>query len=210
MSRKKMSSTGVVERGFSSVSVQELISLIEADISDIDSTGAPRPVVNSKGRRRRAGTKTLAQVLRCDDELFVDFVSKCLHWDPERRMKPQSAMRHPFITAGRRARIINNTGTPSSSRTHGSSSSLLSSGRLKLAETPKKSQISAPTPLAARNARAPTTPVSSHSHAAPSTSKSYRTSQISYQTSRSMNTFAVSVFVTRPHAYSDICTGRQC
>ena len=46
-----------------------------------DSTGLPRPVVNSKGRRRRPGTKTLAQVLRCDDELFVDFVSKCLAWD---------------------------------------------------------------------------------------------------------------------------------
>ncbi|KAH9048090.1 hypothetical protein EDB84DRAFT_1611299 [Lactarius hengduanensis] len=61
-----------------------------------DSTGAPRPVVNSKGRRRRPGTKTLAQVLRCEDELFIDFVSKCLMWDPERRIKPQNAMRHPL------------------------------------------------------------------------------------------------------------------
>ena len=41
-----------------------------------DSTGAPRPVVNSKGKRRRPGTKTLAQVLRCNDELFVDFLFK--------------------------------------------------------------------------------------------------------------------------------------
>ena len=135
----------------------------------------------------------MQQVLRCDDELFVDFIAKCLHWDPERRLKPQSAMRHPFITAGRRAKIINNVGTPSS-RSHGSSTSLLSS-RSKIAETPKKSQISAPTPLTARSARVPTTPVSSHSHVIPSTSKSYRSSQMSYQTSRSMNTFAVSIYL---------------
>ncbi|PWN96706.1 kinase-like protein, partial [Tilletiopsis washingtonensis] len=62
-----------------------------------DSTGAPRPVVNSKGKRRRPGTKTLAQVLRCNDELFVDFLFKCLQWDPERRLKPDPAMRHPFL-----------------------------------------------------------------------------------------------------------------
>ena len=46
-----------------------------------DSTGAPRPVVNSKGRRRRPGTKSLAQVLRTDDHAFVDFIAKCLVWD---------------------------------------------------------------------------------------------------------------------------------
>ncbi|CEH13623.1 kinase-like protein [Ceraceosorus bombacis] len=62
-----------------------------------DSTGAPRPVVNSKGKRRRPGTKTLAQVLRTNDDSFVDFLAKCLHWDPERRLKPDPAMRHPFL-----------------------------------------------------------------------------------------------------------------
>ena len=41
-----------------------------------ETNGQPRPVVNSKGRRRRPGTKTLAQVLRCDDELFVDCKSQ--------------------------------------------------------------------------------------------------------------------------------------
>jgi len=66
-----------------------------------DSTGAPRPVVNSKGRRRRPGTKTLAQVLKTDDDLFIDFIAKCLTWDPDRRLKPDPAMRHPFILAAR-------------------------------------------------------------------------------------------------------------
>ncbi|GAA5967172.1 hypothetical protein JCM11641_000461 [Rhodosporidiobolus odoratus] len=66
-----------------------------------DSTGAPRPVVNSKGRRRRPGTKTLEQVLRCQDELFVDFIAKCLAWDPDRRLKPEKALRHPWIAGAR-------------------------------------------------------------------------------------------------------------
>ncbi|SPO39012.1 related to putative dual specificity protein kinase pom1 [Pseudozyma flocculosa] len=67
-----------------------------------DSTGAPRPVVNSRGKRRRPGSKTLAQALKCNDDLFVDFVAKCLIWDPERRIKPDPAMRHPWIQQGRR------------------------------------------------------------------------------------------------------------
>lgn len=125
--------------------------------SPSDSTGAPRPVVNSKGRRRRPGTKTLAQVLRCEDELFVDFIAKCLIWDPERRLKPQPAMRHPFLTAVR-SRIKTIPSTPSKSLISTSSNSLSSSSRNtnKVTETPKKSQIGAPTPLTARGTRAPT------------------------------------------------------
>lgn len=41
--------------------------------------------MNSKGRRRRPGSKSLAQVLKCDDEAFVDFIAKCLIFDPDRR-----------------------------------------------------------------------------------------------------------------------------
>jgi dual specificity tyrosine-phosphorylation-regulated kinase 2/3/4 len=70
-----------------------LLPRARADDDSIDSTGAPRPVVNSKGRRRRPGTKTLAQVLKSDDELFVDFIAKCLDWSPERRLKPEPALR---------------------------------------------------------------------------------------------------------------------
>ena len=127
----------------------------------IDSTGAPRPVVNSKGRRRRPGTKTLAGVLKCDDELFVDFVAKCLVWDPERRMKPQPALRHPFVTAPRARFSKGPTATPSKSLLSSGSGNLSSSSRNtnKVTETPKKSQIGAPTPLTARATRAPTTSV---------------------------------------------------
>jgi dual specificity tyrosine-phosphorylation-regulated kinase 2/3/4 len=89
--------------------IMEVMGLPEKHLVDkssrrrvfFDSTGAPRPVVNSKGRRRRPGSKTLAQVLKTDDELFIDFIGKCLIWDPERRIKPDPALRHPWIMAAR-------------------------------------------------------------------------------------------------------------
>jgi len=126
--------------------------------STLDSTGAPRPVVNSKGRRRRPGSKTLQQVLRSDDEFFVDFIAKCLIWDPERRMKPAIALRHPFLTGGRRPKVI--SPAPSSSRNllASTSASISSRSSKSTQETPKKSQIGAPTPLTARvSARTSTT-----------------------------------------------------
>ncbi|KAJ9156498.1 CMGC/DYRK/DYRK2 protein kinase [Pleurostoma richardsiae] len=63
-----------------------------------DSMGKPRLTVSSKGRRRRPSSKTLQQVLKCDDDAFLDFIARCLRWDPDRRMKPDEAIRHEFIT----------------------------------------------------------------------------------------------------------------
>src|ERR1700712_5612212 len=63
-----------------------------------DSMGKPRLTVSSKGRRRRPSSKNLQQVLKCEDESFLDFLTRCLRWDPERRMKPDEAVRHEFLT----------------------------------------------------------------------------------------------------------------
>lgn len=71
----------------------------------LDSQGQPRPVTDSKGKRRRPGSKNLAAVLKCDDPLFVDFIAKCLTWDPERRLKPSTAMQHPWILASKKIRV---------------------------------------------------------------------------------------------------------
>lgn len=125
-----------------------------------DSSGAPRPVVNSKGRRRRPGTKTLSQVLRCDDADFVDFIAKCLIWDPDRRLKPQSAMRHPFITGGRGKSKTPTASTSSRSGLLGSSSTVSKISRLASSSSNTQSNevtkkmIGPPTPLTAtRTAR---------------------------------------------------------
>lgn len=71
-----------------------------------DSTAQPRPVVNSKGKRRRPASKTLAQALKSDDDLFVDFIGKCLIWDPERRLKPDIAMKHAWIMQGKKLALV--------------------------------------------------------------------------------------------------------
>jgi dual specificity tyrosine-phosphorylation-regulated kinase 2/3/4 len=67
-----------------------------------DSLGKPRVTVSTKGRRRRPSSKTLQQALKCDDEAFLDFIARCLRWDPDRRMKPDEAMTHEFITGIKR------------------------------------------------------------------------------------------------------------
>lgn len=63
-----------------------------------DSMGKPRLTVSSKGRRRRPSSKELRQVLKCDDEAFLDFITKCLRWDPARRLNPHQAMTHEFVS----------------------------------------------------------------------------------------------------------------
>lgn len=68
-----------------------------------DSVGKPRVTVSTKGRRRRPSSKTLQQALKCDDDAFLDFISRCLRWDPERRMKPDEAMLHEFVTGVRKS-----------------------------------------------------------------------------------------------------------
>lgn len=63
-----------------------------------DSLGKPRITVSTKGKRRRPSSKSLQQALKCEDEAFLDFISRCLRWDPDRRLKPDEAVHHEFIT----------------------------------------------------------------------------------------------------------------
>lgn len=63
-----------------------------------DSLGKPRLTISSKGKRRRPSSKSLQQALNCADEGFLDFISRCLRWDPDRRLKPDEAVLHEFIT----------------------------------------------------------------------------------------------------------------
>jgi dual specificity tyrosine-phosphorylation-regulated kinase 2/3/4 len=72
-----------------------------------DSMGKPRLTVSSKGRRRRPSSKDLRQALKCDDEAFLDFITRCLRWDPARRLTPQEANRHEFITGVKMTQAAN-------------------------------------------------------------------------------------------------------
>lgn len=44
------------------------------------------------------GSKELKRALKgCDDPLFLDFLRRCLEWDPEVRMTPSAALRHAWL-----------------------------------------------------------------------------------------------------------------
>lgn len=62
-----------------------------------DSRGAPRSIHNSKGRKRTPGSKSLSQVLLCPDPHFINFLQRCLEWDPAERMTPEEAAFHEFL-----------------------------------------------------------------------------------------------------------------
>ncbi|KAJ2779397.1 serine/threonine protein kinase, CMGC, dual-specificity [Coemansia interrupta] len=58
-----------------------------------------KPYTNTKGKRRRPGSRPLVQILaRARDPRLVDFVMRTLAWDPAARMTPDDALRHPWIT----------------------------------------------------------------------------------------------------------------
>ncbi|CAH1774069.1 unnamed protein product [Owenia fusiformis] len=65
-----------------------------------DSKGSPRCITNSKGKKRRPGSKDLAQAIRTSDAHFLDFVKRCLEWDPSKRMTPDEALQHDWIREG--------------------------------------------------------------------------------------------------------------
>ncbi|VDD90103.1 unnamed protein product [Enterobius vermicularis] len=44
------------------------------------------------------GSRTWTSALKSlGDELFIDFLKRCLEWDPDSRMTPQQALKHPWL-----------------------------------------------------------------------------------------------------------------
>lgn len=90
----------------------ELLNLPPADMINrknrsryfFDAKGAPLLMCkkDSKGRKKKPGTRSLAQTLNCTDTLFIDFLSKCLCWRQEERMNPYEAMNHPWLSKQQR------------------------------------------------------------------------------------------------------------
>ncbi|XP_027790614.1 dual specificity tyrosine-phosphorylation-regulated kinase 3 isoform X1 [Marmota flaviventris] len=68
-------------------------------------TQADGRVVLVGGRSRRGkkrgppGSRDWGTALKgCDDYLFIEFLKRCLHWDPSARLTPAQALRHPWIS----------------------------------------------------------------------------------------------------------------
>lgn len=55
--------------------------------------------LSRRGKRRGPpGSKELKRALRgCNDTSFIDFISRCLEWDPELRLTPSKALRHNWL-----------------------------------------------------------------------------------------------------------------
>eukprot|EP00758_Cryptobia_borreli_P002059 Tbor_TRINITY_DN2751_c0_g1::TRINITY_DN2751_c0_g1_i1::g.15218::m.15218/K18669/DYRK2_3_4; dual specificity tyrosine-phosphorylation-regulated kinase 2/3/4 len=70
-----------------------------------DNNGMPLPGPPKKSGKpskpKRPGSKEVGLFLRSGvkekDHLFVEFVSKCLEWDPVKRITPNEAIRHPWL-----------------------------------------------------------------------------------------------------------------
>jgi len=68
------------------------------DIFSLDSRGNLCISQNDKARARIPGSKTLKDVLKTDDEEFLDFLARCLDWNPETRMTADQGLQHPWIS----------------------------------------------------------------------------------------------------------------
>ncbi|XP_054552484.1 dual specificity tyrosine-phosphorylation-regulated kinase 4 isoform X2 [Talpa occidentalis] len=62
-----------------------------------DSKGFPKNITNNRGKKRYPDSKDLTVVLKTYDSCFLDFLRRCLVWEPSLRMTPDQALRHAWI-----------------------------------------------------------------------------------------------------------------
>lgn len=61
-------------------------------------TLGPGKSTSGKKVRGPPASKTWSSALKnCGDELFIDFLKRCLQWDPGCRLSPTEALRHPWL-----------------------------------------------------------------------------------------------------------------
>ncbi|XP_035765815.1 dual specificity tyrosine-phosphorylation-regulated kinase 4 [Neolamprologus brichardi] len=87
-----------------------------------DSKGNPRNITNSKGKKRRPSSKELSAVLKTNDAVFLDFIKRCLSWDPSKRMTPDEGLQHEWILQGNFNKVRSRT-KPAAKKTSDSSTS---------------------------------------------------------------------------------------
>ncbi|XP_077655213.1 dual specificity tyrosine-phosphorylation-regulated kinase 4 [Urocitellus parryii] len=62
-----------------------------------DSKGFPKTITNNRGKKRYPDSKDLTMVLKTYDTSFLDFLRRCLVWEPSLRMTPDQALKHAWI-----------------------------------------------------------------------------------------------------------------
>lgn len=61
---------------------------------------------DSRGMLRIPGTKPIPHLLRSQSPSFVDFIERCLDWDPMTRITPYEALLHDWIIEGLPPKVL--------------------------------------------------------------------------------------------------------
>lgn len=60
----------------------------------------PIMLKNSRGKLRKPNGKPLDFIIGNEDLDFNDLISKCLEWNPEKRITPDEALKHVWVLKG--------------------------------------------------------------------------------------------------------------
>lgn len=71
-----------------------------------EDTDDPILVANTRGKIRLPNTKPLHQILRCNSPNFLDFIERCLDWNPMTRITPLEALMHDWIIEGLPPKVL--------------------------------------------------------------------------------------------------------
>ncbi|XP_007469575.1 PREDICTED: dual specificity tyrosine-phosphorylation-regulated kinase 4 [Lipotes vexillifer] len=74
-----------------------IVIIIIIIVSILHSKGFPKNITNNRGKKGYPDSKDLTMVLKTYDTGFLDFLRKCLVWEPSLRMTPDQALKHAWI-----------------------------------------------------------------------------------------------------------------
>lgn len=88
----------------------ELLSKASKRKIFFDRENRPRLFTRPNGKVTRPKTKKLEEFIKTNDSKFLDFIQSnfylgCLEWDPKKRMSPEEALRHDWITESQQKNI---------------------------------------------------------------------------------------------------------
>lgn len=79
---------------------------------------SPKYMESQNNKKRIPGSWKLEERVRTDDKNFLDFIARCIEWDPSKRMSPEEGFLHEFIQEGLR-NFHRSVNASSSSRANG-------------------------------------------------------------------------------------------
>ncbi|KAH7491721.1 hypothetical protein KRP22_002812 [Phytophthora ramorum] len=66
----------------------------------------PKSFVNSRGRRRTPGSRSLISAVKSDDPEFLEFLARCFVWDPTQRLTPEQALQDPWMRRHQQEHVV--------------------------------------------------------------------------------------------------------